>query len=200
MRSTAAGQRRLHLAPKVGRVCRRAGAARSGRSRPRPASFGDRLRASAGRHSAQRAAHHFLRARPRPTGIVLAAPSEGPVRAADGQCPPDAGDVHSRCAQRAGRRRRRCFISHTLSLRFVTKPACRNYRSEAQSSPSCERGTSCGAKPKLAGRLSPQARLDDADQFFLACIGRRGIEHDLAGVQKVDAIAHLEHLIDSCER
>ena len=43
--------------------------------------------------------------------------------------------------------------------------------------------------------LSAEARLHDPDEFFLAGLGRGGIEYDLARVQKVNAVAHFEYLV-----
>ena len=44
-------------------------------------------------------------------------------------------------------------------------------------------------------RLATETRLHNANQLFFRGIGGRGVEHDFAGMQKVNTIAYLEHLV-----
>src|SRR5260370_34454201 len=56
-----------------------------------------------------------------------------------------------------------------------------------------------GARPDFGcssgDGLAAEARFNDPDQFFLACLRGRGVQDDLARVQEVNAIAHLEDLV-----
>ena len=55
------------------------------------------------------------------------------------------------------------------------------------------------AGPKFGGSsgdgLAAQARFNDPDEFFFARLGSGCVQHDLPGVQEVNAVAYLKDLI-----
>src|SRR3984893_10945512 len=52
-----------------------------------------------------------------------------------------------------------------------------------------------GFRRRVGNRLATKTRLHNANQLFFSGVGGRSVEHDFAGMQKVNAIAYFEHLV-----